>query len=97
MDEATARSHVEAHGDAVVRGDTAAIVADFSDKRNPQIPAIGRALPRPVTAAEVVSFDFGDHQAVAEVKYSGEDKAVTVRSRWEEVDGRPMIVEAEVV
>lgn len=97
MDEAKIRSHVESHGEAVVRGDTAAVVADFSDKTNPQIPQVGRALPRPVTAAQVLSVDFGDDQAVAEVKYSGESKEVTVRSRWQEIDGRPMIVEAEVV
>jgi hypothetical protein len=97
MDEAKTRSHVEAHGDAVVRGDAAAVVADFSDQSNPQIPQIGRALPRPVTAAEVLSVEFGDDQAVADVKYSGESKVVTVRSRWQDVSGRPMIVDAELV
>ena len=97
MDEAKTRSHVEAHGDAVVRGDTAAVVADFSDQSNPQIPQIGRALPRPVTAAEVLSVEFGDDQAIADVKYSGESKVVTVRSRWQDVSGRPMIVDAELV
>ncbi len=42
MDEAKVRSRVEAHGDAVVRGDTAAVVADFSEQTNPQIPQIDR-------------------------------------------------------
>ncbi len=97
MDEAKTRSQIEAHGDAVVRGDTAVVVGDFSDQSNPQIPQIGRALPRPTTAAEVLGVEFGETEAVADVKYSGESKVVTVRSRWQEVGGRPMIVDATLV
>jgi len=44
MEEDKTRSQIEAHGDAVVRGDTATVVGDFSDKSHPQIPQIGRAL-----------------------------------------------------
>jgi hypothetical protein len=96
MDEAQIREHINKHPDAVVRGDMDAIVADFSEDLRPGVPQIVQdVLPQPVTAAEVLDLDVGDSEAVAMIRYSGETGEVTIRSRWQEQDGRPVIVHAE--
>ena len=95
MDEEQVRDHVRQHADAVARGDMEAAVADFSEQLRPQAPQVAQdLLPLPVTAAEVVSVDMGDSEAVALIRYSG-DGEVTVRTRWQEEAGRPVIVHAE--
>jgi hypothetical protein len=35
-----------------------------------------------------------DDHAIAQIRYSNERESVAIRTRWEEHDGRPMIVEA---
>jgi hypothetical protein len=97
MDDATTRSHVQEHADSVVRGDMDAVVADFSEELRPQVPQIAQALPQPVISAEVLSVDVGDAESVAMIRYSGESREVTIRSRWQEIDGRPLIVHGEPV
>jgi hypothetical protein len=95
MDDATTREHVEKHAVAVERGDMDAVVADFSMELRPQVPQIATALPQPVTTAEVLSIEIGDAECVALIRYSGDNDEVTIRSRWQEQDGRPVIVAAE--
>ena len=92
MDEAKTRSHVEAHAQAVVRGDMEAVIADFSEELRPQVPQLAQALPQPVRKAEVVSLEVGEEQSVARIQYSGDESEVTIESHWREVDGRPTIV-----
>lgn len=95
MDEAQIRDHINQHADAVVRGDMDAIVADFAEDLRPGVPQIVEdVLPQPVTEAEVLSIDLGDSETVAMIRYSG-DGEVTIRSRWQEEAGRPVIVHAE--
>jgi hypothetical protein len=97
MDEAQTRDHINQHADAVVRGDMEAILADFSEELRPGAPQIiNEVLPQPVTAADVLNMDVGDAEAVAVIRYSG-DGELTVRSRWQEQGGRPVIVHAEPV
>jgi hypothetical protein len=48
-----------------------------------------------VTAAEVLSVDVGDTECVAMIRYSGGTGDVTIRSRWQDEDGRAVIVHAE--
>jgi hypothetical protein len=97
MDETQARDHINQHADAVVRGDMDAILADFSEELRPGAPQIvNEVLPQPVTGAEVLNIDVGDAEAVAMIRYSG-DGELTVRSRWQEQAGRPVIVHAEPV
>jgi hypothetical protein len=96
MDDPQIRDHINQHADAVVRGDMDAIVADFSVELRPGVPQIVQdVLPQPVTAADVLDLDVGDSEAVAMIRYSGETRAVTIRSRWQEQVGRPVIVHAE--
>jgi hypothetical protein len=95
MDADTTREHIEEHAVAVERGDMDAVVADFSKDLRPQVPQIAQVLPQPVTAAEVLSVELGDAESVALIRYSGDTGEVTIRSRWREEDGRPVIVAAE--
>jgi hypothetical protein len=95
MDEQRTRDHIQQHADAVERGDTDAVVADFSERLRPQVPEIVKALPQPVTAAEVLSVDVGDSESVALIRYSGDSGAVVIRSQWRDEGGRPLIVHAE--
>ena len=65
-----------------------------SEERGRQAPQTAQhLLPLPVTAAEVLSVDTGDSEAVALIRYSG-DGEVTLRSRWQE-EARPVIVLVE--
>ncbi|MGH2915841.1 MAG: hypothetical protein ACRDMX_12730 [Solirubrobacteraceae bacterium] len=97
MDEQRTRAAVQAHADAVVRGDMNHVVEDFIEEMRPQVPEIGKALPQPVTAADVRSLDVGDEESVADIHYQGDTGSVTIRSRWREVDGTPQIFAGEPV
>jgi hypothetical protein len=97
MDEANTRSHIEAHAQAVARGDMDAVVADFTEEMRPQVAERApQLLPLPVKDAEVVSVETEGDEAVARIRYTGEsgDEA-TLRSNWREIDGRPLIVAVE--
>ncbi len=95
MDEQQTRDQIKQHADAVVRGDMDAVAADFSEELRPQVPQIAQALPQPVTGADVLSVDVGDTESVAMIRYSGDSSDVTIRSRWQDEGGRPLIVHAE--
>jgi hypothetical protein len=97
MDEAKTHSHVQAHADAVARGDMEAVTNDFIEEMRPQVPEIGRALPLPVSSAEVLSVEVGAEESVAMIRYTGDQGQVTIRSRWRDVEGRPSIVAGEPV
>ena len=97
MDQATTTSHIEDHAKAVVRGDMDAILADFSEELRPQVPELAQVLPQPTTSADVQNIEVGEDESVSTIRYSGSDSAVTIRARWREESGRPVIVHAEPV
>ena len=94
MDEARVREYAERHGKSVERGDMAAVASDLVEDLHPQLPVIGQILPSPCEKAEVLSVEPAEDHAIVHIRYSGADKTVTIRSRWEERGGTPMIVEA---
>jgi hypothetical protein len=96
MDENTTQSCVQAHADAVVRGDMDHVMSDFREELRPQVPDIAKELPQPVTSAEVLDLEIGD-TSYATIKYTGSDKELTIRSHWQDIEGRPQIVGAEPV
>ena len=97
MDEATAKSHIEAHADAVVSGDQQALLADFCQELRPQVPELAQMLPQPVTSSEIQDVQVGSEASVSTITYSGPDSSVTIRAEWREEDGRPVILHAEPV
>jgi hypothetical protein len=94
MDQTAMEQNAEQHANAVVRGDMQAVAADLAPALRPSLPEIGKLLPSPTTDANVMSVDAKDDHCMVEIKYTGADKSITVRSRWEDVDGQSFIVEA---
>jgi hypothetical protein len=95
MDDQQTRDQIKRHADAVVSGDMDAVVADFTEALQPHVPEIAKALPQPVTSADVLSVDVGDSECIAMIRYSGGTSEVTIRSRWQDEGGRAVIVHAE--
>ena len=96
MSEMNLRDFAENHADAVVRGDMAALEADFTDELRPQLPTLAQALPQPVRSAEVLSVAADVVPAVVHIKYVGDVGEATIRSEW--TDGaRPVISAAAPV
>lgn len=94
MTEQTLQEFAQKHAENVVRGDIAALEADFSDELRPQIPTLAQALPHPVRSAEVLSVDAAADPGVVHVRYVGDGGEVTIRSEWTGSD-RPVITAAE--
>lgn len=93
MDEAPTRKHVEAHAKAVVDGDMDSVVNDIVPDLRQGAQDIAGKLPQPTEDAEIEKFEMEDGHAIAQIRYSNERESLALRSRWEERDGRPMIVE----
>jgi hypothetical protein len=94
MDEVPTRQHVEAHVKAVLEGDMDTVTNDFVPDMRDKVQGIAGKLPQPTEDAEIEKLDMEDDHANVQIRYSNERESVAVRTRWEEHDGRPMIVEA---
>jgi 5,10-methenyltetrahydromethanopterin hydrogenase len=94
MDEVPTRQHVEAHVKAVLEGDMDTVTNDFVPDMRDKVQGIASKLPQPTEDAEIEKLDMEDDHANVQIRYSNERESVAVRTRWEEHDGRPMIVEA---
>jgi hypothetical protein len=97
VDEAVVRKHAEEHAKSVERGDMAAVASDLIPDLHPLLPQIAADLPNPTKTAAVLSVEARDDHALVDIRYSGDDKTVTFRSRWEDREGRPLIVSAQPV
>ena len=97
MDEQTVRQYAEAHGQAVVSGDMAHVMADLAPSAQAEIGPVAGAMPQPVTSAEVQSIELKGDEAVVEIRYSGADKAITVRSVWQQHGARPVATGVSLV
>lgn len=95
MDEVPTRKHAEAHAKAVVDGDIESVTNDFVPDQRGAVKEIAPLLPQPTTDAEVIKLDVEDDHATVEIRYSNDETSLTIRTRWEEHDGRPMIVSGE--
>lgn len=94
MDEVPTRQHVEAHVKAVLEGDMDTVINDFVPDMRDKVQGIASKLPQPTENGEIEKLDMEDDHANVQIRYSNERESVAVRTRWEEHDGRPMIVEA---
>ena len=97
MDEIPTRKVVEAHAKAVVDGDMDTVVADFAPDLRNDAKEIAPQLPQPTTDSDIEKFEMEDDHANVLIRYSNEEASLAIRTRWEEVDGRPMIVDAAPV
>lgn len=96
MNEPVTRAQIGKHAGAVERGEMDSVIADFAKDMRPQVPQIAQALlPQPVAMAEVLSVEIGRAESVAMTRYIGDSGDVTIRSRWREENGCPVIVAEE--
>lgn len=94
MDHEAVRQEAQRHGDAVVAGDFRTAGSALSPAAQAQAPAVMKAMPSPLTAAEITSLEQDGEAYVAHIAYRGEgDDVSTVVSRWADVDGSPKIVD----
>lgn len=94
MDEAIVREHAQAHGQAMVDGDNDRAGSDLTKAAMPGVGPVMKAMPRPVTAADVQSVERDGDSFVAVIRYKGaEDEETVVRSVWIDEGGRPKIAE----
>ncbi|MHB8574740.1 MAG: hypothetical protein ACYDCQ_05350 [Dehalococcoidia bacterium] len=92
---ATARETAQRHGQDVVSGNMAGVVADFMPDAMAEFQKFGKMPPRPTKSAEMVSEKKEGNREVFEIKYTGESDSLTIRSFWEDQDGAWKIVKAE--
>jgi hypothetical protein len=97
MDEGLVRQHAEAHAQATVAGDLGRAGNDLTPEAMAQAPAIMSAMPAPLTSAAVTGVRTSGGECVATIRYVGRDGEALVESRWAERDGRPKIVNLEVL
>ncbi len=94
MDEIPTRNHVDAHAKAVVDGDMDTVVNDFAPELRGNVSELASQLPQPVTDADVEKVEMEDDHANVRIRYSNDEQSLAIKTRWEEIDGRPMIVDA---
>jgi hypothetical protein len=96
MDENTVRARAEAHAQAMVAGDLNRAASDLSPEAMENAGAVMRAMPRPVTDAEVLTADADGDAIVCKIRYSGETREATVASRWQDQNGELKIVKLDL-
>jgi 5,10-methenyltetrahydromethanopterin hydrogenase len=97
MDEVPTRQHAEAHVKAVLEGDMESITNDFVPDMRDKVQGLAEKLPRPTEDADIEKIDMEEDHAMVQIRYSNERESLAIRTRWEELDGQPMIVAANVV
>jgi hypothetical protein len=96
MDEALVREQAEAHGKATVAGDLATAGKDLTKEAMAGAGAVMKEMPKPLTSSEIDSVEADGAGFVVQIRYAGDDSSIVVRSRWEEQDGRPKIVDLSI-
>ncbi len=97
MDQTTVRESAETHARATVERDYSVAASYLTDEVKANVGEIMKAMPRSLASADVLDVDVSEDAATCRIRYAGDGGATTVESRWQEVDGRPMIVSLEVV
>ena len=92
MDETVVREHAQAHGQAIVDGDNNRAGSDLTSTGMAEVGPVMKAMPRPVTAADVQSVVSKGDSYEVQIRYSGTgDEAIVVKSVWVDEGGRPKI------
>jgi hypothetical protein len=97
MEEETVRRHAEAHAQATVAGDLKAAGSDLTRDALPAAGEVMKQMPRSLTSSAIDSIRSEGNEYVVLIRYSGEDSAAVVESRWAEHEGSPKIVDLKVV
>ncbi|MGH2817186.1 MAG: hypothetical protein ACRDJS_01850 [Actinomycetota bacterium] len=97
MEEETVRRQAEAHAQATVAGDLKVAGSDLTQDALPAAGAVMKQMPKPLTGSAIDSVTAEGNEYVVLIRYSGEDSATVVESRWAEHEGRPRIVDLKVI
>jgi hypothetical protein len=97
MEEEIVRRQAEAHAQAMVAGDLKAAGRDLTQDALPAAGAVMKEMPKSLTGSAIDSVRAEGNEYVVLIRYSGEDSAAVVESRWAEHDGRPKIVDLKVI
>jgi hypothetical protein len=97
MDESSVREHANQHANAVMSGDMGRAGQDLTKAVMPTAPQALKGMPQPITSVEVTKVEQDGAHYVAHIAYRGDGAEHVVASRWEDQEGRPMIVELTVV
>ena len=97
MDESTVRAAAEIHGRATVERDYDTAGAYLTDDVKANVGEVMRQMPRSLTAADVVSVERKGDGYSCRIRYSGDEGAMTVESRWADLEGEAKIVGLAVV
>lgn len=97
MNETEARALVEAHGAAVVGGDTDHVVGDVAEPNLDAVFAAAADMPTDVEKANVESVSLEADVIVAVTRYAGSGSELRLETKWESVEGRHRIVAARAL
>ena len=97
MDEQSVREAAETHARATVERDYGTAGSYLGDGMMSRAGEVMKEMPRRLTGSEVTSVEATDGGYTCRIRYTGEDGATDVDSRWADVDGSPKIVGLEVV
>lgn len=96
MDTTAVRNEAERHANATVAGDFKTAGASLTETAMGQAGGVMKAMPGKLTACEIASVTEEGGGCVVDIRYTGENGDVTVRSTWGEIDGRPKITNLEL-
>jgi hypothetical protein len=92
MDEALVRKHAEAHASAMVDGDLRRAASDLAPEAQREAGSVMKKMPDPIHSAQIQEVTTDRGSTMTRILYAGTDAQLVVLARWEEREGRPMIV-----
>ena len=93
MDEDSVRTHAQGHAEAMLAGDLKRAGSWLAPEAMTNVGTVMQVMPKTIDHADVVDVTTEQNEAVVHIRYTGDNKEVTVESRWAEREGRPMIVD----
>ena len=94
MDESVVREHAQAHGQAMVDGDTNRAGSDLTKAAMAGVGPVMKAMPSPITSADIQSVEPEGESVRVTIRYRGtDDQETLVHSVWVDEGGRPKIAE----
>jgi hypothetical protein len=97
MDEDAVRKQAHEHGQAVAVRNLRQASGDVSAEAGSAARRVLEQLPDPTETAEVTEVRADGQEFVATIRYAGDGQETLVESRWQEREGRPIIVDLSVV
>lgn len=102
MDESSVRAEAQKHAEATVAGDFKTAGSCLTPEAMAQAGGVMKMLPRSLTSGAVTDVEAEGDAFIVTIAYGGtgadgSDASGTVRSRWEDRDGAPKLVDMEVV